>query len=286
MGSRRDVGSIRQLPSGRWQVRSRAVDGRLTPAPVTFPVKSAAVTWLALLQADQARGAWFDPAHGQTVFSEFAGSWLACRPGLRPRTLELYRGLLDHHLVPVLGGIPVNRITPGLVRRWHAERLRSGAPGSTTAKAYRLLSTILATAVADEVIVRSPCVLGGAGVERPAERVPPTLEQAEALADAVDPRWRMLVLMAAWSGLRWGELVALTRRRINPLHATVTVVEQFVELVDRVETGPPKTAAGRRTVHLPPHLLPALYLRLRVTWSDGRHLGPTRCCSPVLAVLT
>jgi len=89
---------------------------------------------------------------------------------------------------------------------------------STVAKAYRLLKTILSTAVADELLVRNPCVPRGAASERTPERRPPTLAEVDALATAIAPRWRMLVVFAAWSGLRWGELVGLTRQRVDLLH--------------------------------------------------------------------
>ncbi len=126
------------------------------------------------------------------------------------------------------------------------------------AKAYRLLKTILNTAVADEVLVRNPCLLRGAGSERTPERVPPTLLEADVLADAIQPRWRMLVLLATWSGLRWRELVALRRGSVDLTHGRLTVTDQLVETAHGVQLGPPKTDAGRRTVHLPPHLLPEL----------------------------
>lgn len=131
------------------------------------------------------------------------------------------------------------------------------------AKAYRLLKTILNTAVADEVLPRNPCLLRGAGSERTPERVSPTLLEAHALADAIQPRWRMLVLLATWSGLRWGELVALRRSSVDLEHGRVMVTDQLVETASGVLLGPPKTDAGRRAVHLPPHLLPELAAHLR-----------------------
>jgi len=190
--------------------------------------------------------------------SDYATSWLAQRADLRPRTAELYEGLLNRHLLPHLATVPLARLTPAMVRRWHAGRLQSGLGPSTVAKSYRLLKAILNTAVSDEVLPRNPCLLRGAGSERTPERVPPTLLEAYALADTIQPRWRMLVLLATWSGLRWGELVALRRSSLDLEHGRVTVADQLVETESGVQLGPPKTDAGRRTVHLPPHLVPEL----------------------------
>ena len=256
MPNRRDYGSVRRLPSGRWQARYPDPTSwtRLVTAPTTFATKAEATCYLAGVRADHDRGCWVDPSAGRMLFADYAAAWLEMRD-LRPRTADLYELILRLHLTPTFGQTQLSRISPSMVRSWHATRIKSGASRGTTAKAYRLLKTILNTAVSDELILRNPCLLKGAGTETPPERVPPTLVEVEAIANAIEPRWRLLVLLAAWSGLRWGELTALTRQRIDVLHCSVRVVEQKVERKGQWQLAPPKTAAGRRTVHLPPHLL-------------------------------
>lgn len=170
--ARRDFGSIRKLASGRWQVRYLAPDGRRVAAPSTFATRTAAADHLATLQVDRRRGAWVDPRAASVPLGEYAWSWLATRAGLRPRTVELYESLLRLHVLPDLAGVPLGDIRPSLVRTWHARRLAAGASRSTTAKAYRLLKTILNTAVADELLARNPCLLRGAGSERTPARTP------------------------------------------------------------------------------------------------------------------
>lgn len=202
---------------------------------------------------------------------EYATTWLEHRFDLRPRTVELYEGLLRLHLLPLLGSTKLGDLTTPGLRAWHARMLRSGtlSPNSV-AKAYRLLKTILETAVTDGIIVRNPCVIKGAAVERPAERIPATLEQVSVLAGAVDQRYRVLVLMATFTGLRWGELIALTRKRIDVAAPTVRGVEQYVELIDGSRLlGPPKTAAGVRTVAIPPHIVDELKLHLATVALPG-----------------
>jgi len=103
----------------------------------------------------------------------------------------------------------------------------------------------------------------GAGVARSGERTTATLSQVEALAEAVPPRYRMLILLAAWSGARWGELVVLSRDRLDIERGTMRIDRQYVELEDNsLVLDTPKTAAGIRTVHIPPHLLPDLQAHL------------------------
>jgi integrase len=135
--------------------------------------------------------------------------------------------------------------------------LQAGKPGSVTvAKAYRLLRTILNDAVEDGLLVRNPCTIRGAGVERSPERRSASVAQVYELADAIEPRYRLMVLLATFCGLRLGELLALRRETVNLLHRRIEVVEQLQELSSGVlEFGPPKSAAGVRSVSVPPHVM-------------------------------
>ncbi len=191
MGRRRTFGNVRKLPSGRYQARYRDPLGYRHRAPLTFATIADANRWLSAVEAQIARGAWVDPRAGVITLTEYANGWLESRPGLRPRTVELYRSLLDHHLLPALGDRQLGKLTAPVVRHWYASLLRSSAPRAVTAaKAYRLLRAILNTAVADELIVRNPCTIKGGGIERTSERPVATVAQVWALADVVEPRFR------------------------------------------------------------------------------------------------
>jgi integrase len=261
---RRRFGRIRRLPSGRFQARYQLGDGRLRSAPTTFATEAEADRYLATVETDLARGTWFDPDAGEIRLDAYAPRWLTERPvELQPRTAEIYRHLLRRHIYPTFGASPLNRITSAAVRSWNAALRERGVGSVTTAKAYRLLKAILATAAEDDLIPRNPCRLKAAGVERSPERKPPSLAEVDLIVEAIEPRYRLLVLLGAWSGLRWGELAGLTRQRIDLLHGVLHVVEAMVETGDgRRWIGPPKSAAGRRTVAVPPHLLPAVETHL------------------------
>lgn len=77
--------------------------GLLRAAPQTFPTKGEADRWLALAEVELRQGRWLDPARGEVPLGEYAQRWVVERPGLRPRTVELYEGLLRRHLLPQLG---------------------------------------------------------------------------------------------------------------------------------------------------------------------------------------
>ena len=256
-------GSVRRLPSGRYQARYR-VDAATHVAPSTFRTKRDADVFLARVRTDIERGVWVDPEAGKVTVREFATRWLRERPNLRPRTVELYEGELRLHILPALGDLELAQLNSARIRTWHAAMLKADRPGKTTvAKCYRLLNSIMATALEDGLIGRNPCVLKGAGVERPRERPIATAQEVFALADAIEPRYRALVLTATFTGLRLGELRALKRRRLDLLHRTVQVVEQLQELADgTLLTGPPKSDAGNRVVSIPPALVPELEAHL------------------------
>lgn len=270
--TKRQFGTVRRLPSGRWQARYRDVRGRMVTAPRTFAAKADAHRFLSTVEADMLRGTYVDPRLGRETLAVYAERWMADRVKLRPKTRGLYRLLLDRCILPTLGPGELGRLTPSTVRSWHADLISGQRCGpSMVPKAYRLLRTILTTAVADEILVRNPCTVKGAGVERAPERKVASVAQVYEAAAAVPARHRVLVLMAALSGLREGELFALTRARVDLLHGTVEVVVQQVEPDHGPRhIGEPKTDAGRRTVSLPPTLMPELEEHLARWVAPGR----------------
>ena len=110
----------------------------------------------------------------------------------------------------------------------------------------------MATAVEHGRLGRNPCRLKGAGLERSPERPLPTGDEVWQLADAIEPRYRALVLTAAFVGLRWGELLGLRRADIDLSARLIHVSRQIIEVDGRLQDGPPKSAAGVRSVAMPP----------------------------------
>src|SRR5579884_71394 len=220
MGGRRQFGSVRRLKSGRWQA-SYWWEGVRHLAPSTFETKIAATRWLSTVDADLTRGGWVDPRAGQITFGRYAASWLPLRTDLRPKTRELYAGLLRRHLLPAFGQLELGRISSSHVRVWISNMSGPDGPGeATAARSYRLLRTIMNTAVADELILKNPCQVKGGGVERSPERPIATVPQVHALADAIGPRFRAAVLLAAFCSLRRGEILGLQRADVDLLHGT------------------------------------------------------------------
>ena len=256
VGHRR-FGSIRQLPSGRYQVRYPGPDGRIRSHPETFARKGDASRTLAVLEGQLAHGTWIDPERANVTLGDYAEAWIAQRPGLRCRTIELYRGSLKRHVMPHLGGVPLGKIDSAMIRQWRAQLLGNGTSVSEAAKAYRFLRAVLMTATDDQIIPRNPCRVRGAGTERPEERPVLTVRQVLDLADRMPAdEFRVMVLLAAFASLRWGELVALRRCDVDAVAGTVSIRRQFVELdTGQIIVSPPKSATGVRTLAIPVAIL-------------------------------
>jgi integrase len=250
--AKRTFGTVDELPSGRFRARYRGPDGRRHAK--VFSTKADAWAWLATQQTDLLRKTWRAPTTTLRTVGEYAEDYLA-RNDLRASTRVLYAGLWRHHLAEPWADVPVDEVTPAAVRSWHAKAGRTTGP-TALAQSYRLLRAILNVAVADEVIASNPCRLRGAGTPK-ASRQSRALTAAEALQlaeqlgrDRRTERYRALVLVLAFGGLRFGEATAL--RRSDVLPGGRLRVERSVRRVgSEWVVGEPKTDAGHRTVTLP-----------------------------------
>lgn len=252
---RRHFGSVRKRSSGRWQA-TYWHDGQVHSGG-TFAAKADALAFLSTVESDLRRGSWIDPRYGQVTLKTYANEWMERRPDLAVRTRDLYRHVLDRHILPELGLSTLSGLAPSRVRGWRAEILQRHP--ATAAKAYRLLSSILRTAVTDGIILSSPCKVKGAGVERAAERPIATIAEIESLSSAMPEHLSLIVTLATWCQLRRGELLGLRRQDIDLLHGTVCISQSRTFTLDGTSlTKEPKTAAGRRTLAVPKHLFEAI----------------------------
>ena len=255
MSGRRSFGSVRRRSSGRWQ----AVywhEGRFRSAG-TFPAKSDALASLATIQSDLRRGSWIDPKAGKVLLSDYANGWLAQRNDLAVKTKELYEYLLTGHILPTFGAVPLQAVTTSKIRAWNADL--SERLSSTAAKSYRLLSTIMRTAVDDGLLLASPCRISGAGTECAAERPLATVAEVNALVEAMPERLQLVVLLATWCQLRRGEILGLRRSDVDLLQGTLRIDQsRTISRSGSSIVKSPKTAAARRSLTVPSHVIPAM----------------------------
>ncbi|MFJ6428903.1 tyrosine-type recombinase/integrase [Microbacterium maritypicum] len=261
--NRQAFGSVRQLPSGRWQARYPDPAGRPMNAPTTFPTKREAQDHIAGVRADRMRGTYRDHRAGLQPFGPYAVEWVAnggTRGRLAAKTQALYEDLLTGPLA-AFHDRPLSAISPADVRAWYARtrktlanavKNRPGATGEARLRqAYSLLHTILNAAVKDRLISENPCQIEGAGQVNDPER--PYLSP-EALADivaALPEKWHLPVRVAFGAHLRLGELVALQRG--DYANGSLRVERQHLYVRGKKVTTPTKTGEAR-TVVLPPSI--------------------------------
>ena len=285
-GQRRQFGALRKLPSGRWQAKYRGPDGQVYTAPTTYDAKGYAEAWLARAFTDIQAGVWVSPSTptvAPITVGSYAEAWLADRE-LKPRSRVSYRSTLDRVILPTFADVTVASITPAQVRQWHAS-LGNSVARTTRVHAYGLLRTILNSAIGDEIIAANPCRIRGAGSSTRTKQIrPATIAELDALVAEMPERYKLMTLLAAWCGLRFGELTELRRSDVD-LKAGVLRVRRGVTRPRGGETfvSTPKSKAGSRDVNVPPHLMPAVKEHVRGLVGDallfpganGRHMSPS-----------
>lgn len=257
-GSKARFGSVRRLPSGRYQVRYVGPDGISHKAHTTFDTIGDAEAWLSTIRADIVRDQWHpggasNPRKAMTL-EQYAERWLEARR-IEARTRAHYRALLDRQLLPQLGAVPLRHITPDLVREWYATTALDTP--TLRSHAYGLLRTILGQALRDELIRSNPCHIRGAGNTKRVHKIKPaTLAELETIVSALPERYRVMALLASWCGLRFGELAELRRGDVNTKAGILHVRRGVVRVNGDTVVKKPKSDAGIRDVAIPPHLLP------------------------------
>lgn len=279
-------GTAHKLPSGRYRAMYFGPDGRRYKADRTFLTEKDARGWLSLRQAEIIEKSWKPPgvraAQSTLTLQVYADAWLPKRKVrgalLKTRTREHYRNLLDAHILPTLGTLPIGSITRDDVEYWYDHELDSSRP-TLRAHCYGLLSTIMSTAVSEGKAATNPCVIRGAGTTRRVHKPKPaTLAEIEIITKEMPEQYKCMILLAAWAALRFGELTELRRSSITIVEPTdeelaaavansepapeaygiVHVERGVVRTSDGFEETTPKSDAGLRDVEIPPHLLPAI----------------------------
>ena len=209
-------------------------------------------------------------AASRTTFATYASNWIEIAP-LKEQTRYRYRSILRCQLLPVFGPLVLPKIHPHLVRTWGAEQVASPLAASSIRQHIAVLRSCLRAAQIDGHLDTLPLL--GVRMPRAYSRQPAvlTLEQAFAMINAAPPTWQCAIATALFTGLRLGELLALSRddidlpaRRLN-VRANLTEVNSREPRLLREE---PKSRAGLRQVPIVEALAGLLQAHLD-------QLGPT-----------
>jgi integrase len=252
----------------RWRARYRGPDGRICSR--SFDRKIDADRWLVARLGSIDRGDWIAPEVGDVPFDEAAAAWLAGLD-IKPKTRAGYESLLRSRVLSSFGHLPLNRISPAMVREWVASMSAEGLSPSRIKQAKQVLSGPLKLAVTDGILSRDPASSVHSPTVRRREQRFLTAEQVGALAAAAEEAQSgagLVVETLAWVGMRWGELVALRRSRVHLLRRRIEIAESATELGSGLAWGTPKTHE-RRLVTMPAFLADRLAVRLGAIAEDG-----------------
>jgi len=155
---------------------------------------------------------------------------------------------------------PIGAITTTEVRQFFADLEVTPSVQEAT---RRLLGKFFNAAVREGLISRSPMIhIPSVRIER--RRVDPIPASiVEALADAIHPPYRCMVLLAGYAGMRWGEIAALTLDRVDFLNRKITIDRALASDGKSSYMSPPKSEAGRRTIRVPTSVIEALALYVK-----------------------
>lgn len=274
--TKRTFATIRRLPSGRYQVRYTGPDRVRHTAPRTFAARIDAEAYVVAKRREIDSAVWDatdDDKPEPITFGAYAAGWLAGRQvagrPIKARTREHYQSILDDHLLDTFGARQVAAIKPKDIREWYGETLVDKP--TMRSHAYSLLRTIMASAVNDELIDANPCRIVGAGRAKRVHKIrPASIDELAVLTAEMPERLQLMVTLASWCALRFGETVELRRGDIDLSQEVIRIRRAAVRTKGAYTTTTPKSDAGVRDVAIPPHIIPAIEAHLTKHVDKGR----------------
>lgn len=206
------------------------------------------------------------------TFGIYAAGWLANRQvagrPIKARTREHYQAILDDHLSDFRSR-QLAAIKPKDVREWYVQTLRDRP--TMRSHAYSLLRTIMASAVVDEIIDANPCRIVGAGRAKRVHKIrPASVGELATLTAEMPERLQLMVTLASWCALRFGEAVELRLGDIDLSAEVIRVRRAAVRTKGAYTITTPKSDAGVRDVAIPPHIIPHIEEHLANHVDRGR----------------
>lgn len=249
---------IRKHPvTGKQQVRWRDPAGR--ERSKTFARTADARAFKTRIEHEVQAGLYIDRDLGKTPFGECAVGWLESKVDLRRSSWVRDESYLRNHVMEAFEKVPVAAIGKSDIQGWIRDLQTKGLSPGTIKHCFRILRSIFDEAVDLRLIAQSPCRRIALPRVEKEEHLYLEPSQVRRLAEVIDPRFRALVLCAAYLGCRWGELVGLRRSNLDLEAGTIRIVgtlEEVSGIVRYVEDT--KTAASRRSLTLPRFLIEVL----------------------------
>jgi integrase len=264
------AGHIRPRGPGAWELkydagRDSKTGRRITRYKTVRGAKRDAQRELRKLLGAVDKGQHVDP--GKLTLGAWLGQWLEeARYNVAPKTHERYSEIVDKHLVPALGVIPLAKLAPVHVQSYYADALKSGRrdrKGGLSAQTVRhhdrVLNVALKRARALRLIATNPVEdATRPQVERQELDVLEPDEAARLLATAATTRLLAPIFLALATGMRRGEILALRWSDLDLPGQSLRVVQSLEQTKDGLRFKAPKTKRSRRTIALSPSVVEVL----------------------------
>lgn len=261
----RGEGSVYQRADGKWCATvsvGYAANGRRRRQTLFGATKGEVQEKLAAVQMSLLEGTFVEPS--KLRVGTYLDRWLedAAKPTIRATTYASYKGIVENHIKPKIGGVLLANLTPLHVQSMYSTLGREGASPRLRQLVHAVLRRSLKQAVKWDLVIRNVCD----AVDPP--RVPKkeievlTADQvARLLAAAKGHRFEALFVLAIGTGMRLGEIFALKWQNVDLDRAALFVRHTLVEVNGQLTLAEPKTAKSRRRIDLPKSVVGALRCR-------------------------
>jgi integrase len=214
--------------------------------------------------------------NGGLTLDQWVDKWMGAHK-VAPTTAARYESHLRLYILPKFGATPIAHITRIEVKAW-ANKLADRMATSSAHSILTLLSTVMAEAAENQYVPTNPCHGLRLSHRKGPEKAIATPLQVLQVADRLDPVSAAMVITAAYTGMRWGELAALAWHNVLLDQDVPEIVidpneGNLRELAGRVWLDEPKTENSVRTIPLPPFLAEQLTAKLAVARYDTVFTG-------------
>lgn len=253
------TGSIRKRSPGSWELTidlGRDANGkRIRRYASVKGTKKQADQRLRELLTELDGG--IEPFTGRIVMRDWLDRWMSdCVEGhLSQATQDRYRGIVQHHLTPALGHVELKRLSPSHVQSLQKTLLDNGMDPNGVGVVRSVLSGAMKHALNLEMILRNPVLAAKAPAAPVREVQPPPAEAVIQMLNLAKENQRDYWLYPAlhllvYTGIRRGELLALLWDAVDFEESEIRITSSVGRRSDGVNSSPPKSARGNRTVSL------------------------------------
>lgn len=245
----------RDAKTGKWLIQYRYTDwqgNRKKSTKRGFNTKREAEEWVRNFLMSQ-------QADFNMYFEDFLKLYyedMAAR--IRENTMNTKKYIIDLKILPYFGKKSINSITPADIRKWQNELMSQGYSQTYLRTINNQLTAIFNYAVKYYDLKSNPCRKAGSMGKNQADEMNFwTKEEFSDFADSIMDKQDSYTAFTTlfWTGVRIGELLALTPADINFEEKTISISKSYQRIKRKDVITPPKTPKSNRIITVPDFLL-------------------------------